>query len=346
MKIQNNIIALGMLASLVACGEEKKDKANGNAISADLTKALDCRELEDKASPDTKKKTGSKSSSKSDNTTDEAKSESKDISALVETSDEDSEPSDTEDPEESTEDDELEARHVPADALRFRVKKNETTLCDVMRGKDKKLALFSFTSPSCDDCLERVKSLNDSIREQEAGDDLLSVVIVSEKEDIPTDEWNELKKDHAADAVWAFDKNSSVWKFFAGSKGANKGVQPWVLAMDGYATGFLDKDPDHDLSDVLKQVEDLLGLEISRSETGPDPSLTQTSTSTRTTTSAGTGTTTATGTGIGTSTRTVTSTVTGTGTGTGTATSPVNATTTATATSAATATTTSQLLRD
>ena len=205
-----------------------------------------------------------------------------------------------------------------------------------MRGKDKKLALFSFASQACEDCLERVKALNESITSQGVDSDVLSVVILSKVDEEPTTkEWNELKEEHAPDAMWGLDKTGEVWKFFAGPKGGGKGVQPWVLAMDVYATGFIDKDADHDLDYLLGQANELLRLEFENRT--PEPTGTSEATSTRTETKTGTRTSTSTASRTSSATTTSTVTRTTTGTGTVTATSAATSSNTATRTSTAVA---------
>jgi hypothetical protein len=256
-------------------------------------------------------------------------------------SDDDEEASllDNHDEDDEGETDEDEPRHVPADSLPLAVKNDKETMCDVLRGKKKKLALFSFTAVDCEDCMKRAGDVAQGVKDLGLEGDVLPVVVVTGDEDeMSADEWTELKEETAPDAVWGFDKTGEVWKFFAGAKMAAKGVEPWVLVMDVYATGFLDKEAEHDVAHLVEDANRMLDLELEWEGGGGGGGGDRPSTSTGVSTGTRTGTSTGTATGTGTATKTTTGTGTGTGAGTGTRTGTSTATATVSATGAVTAT--------
>ena len=51
MEFQKNMLALGLIAGLTACGQDKQASNSRRGQGADLTQALDCREAMAKAPP-------------------------------------------------------------------------------------------------------------------------------------------------------------------------------------------------------------------------------------------------------------------------------------------------------
>lgn len=352
MQVTKLMVALGLTAGIAACGDSKKKGGggNGNANSAELTAALDCSvekpdvkqngEDAEKNSGKAKSKGKSKGTSKAKNQSNDDEnlelrgSDVRKVAEDDEENDEDTEDedvSDTDDEDKDAADSEYkpEPRHVPADALIFARKSNTDTMCDVLRGKDQKLAIFSFFSLDCSSCRDRAEEIASGVADLGLEDKVLPVVVVTDPKDaLAADEWRDIQDDVAASAVWGFDSTGEIWRFFGGAKQTAKKIRPWVLLMDQYATGILDKDPEHDVPALLEIVKQWLNLEISASGTdhgGQGSTSTRTSTATAPSTSTATASATQTSTQAATSTRTAAVTATATGTGTVTAVAPTAA---------------------
>lgn len=360
MQLTKLMVALGLTASMTACGDKKKGGGgNASANSAELTAAIDCSLARPAAAGNgDAKKGGNKSSGKT-----KAKAKAKDAddtelelraaearrAAADDVDDESESSADDEDTDEADGDDdevdsatteEPEARHVPADALVLARKSNTDTMCDVMRGKDQKLAIFGFFSLDCTSCRDRVEEIAKGVSDLGLDDQVLPVVVVTDPKDaMAADEWRDMQDDVAPEAVWGFDSTGEIWRFFGGEKQTSKKIRPWVLLMDQYATGILDKDPDHDVSALIELVNRLLKLEIvvdgqDHGGNSPKPA----STSTRTATGVGNATSAATATRTGVSTATQTAAQTSTQAATATRTVAVTATAISTGTGTASAT--------
>jgi hypothetical protein len=130
-------------------------------------------------------------------------------------------------------------RHVPADDLKGLEAGQEKSLCDLMRESNKQMALISFVSSKCYDCMKWLDQMESDLTSGKLDSSVLLVaVMVDPPEEVSDGDMADLQGDVAPDAVWVRDVNEGMWNFFSTATTTNPPVTPMTIAMDWAARGF------------------------------------------------------------------------------------------------------------
>jgi hypothetical protein len=133
-------------------------------------------------------------------------------------------------------------RHVPADSLHMlqgTPPAQDVSLCDLVRASNKQMALVTFISAECYDCMKWLDQMqSDLATDKLDGSVLLVAVMVDSAEETSDADLATMQAQVAPNAVWVRDVNEGMWNFFSTADTLNPPVTPLTIAMDWAARGF------------------------------------------------------------------------------------------------------------